>query len=206
MRPALAAAFAFVAALAAQAAAAQAPTTETIVLLRHAEKPPRGLGQLDCQGLNRALALPAVLARLFARPAALFAPNPAVEKPDHGGTYAYIRPLATIEPTAIALGQTVNIMLPYTDAAGLQRALTAPEYHGATVIAVWEHNTLMTVAKSLVQAFGGDAARVPAWPEDDYDSLFVVRVTWKGQQGKADFEKLQEDLNGRPAACPGAPK
>jgi len=35
--------------------------TETIVLVRHAEKPePHPIGQLDCQGLNRALALPAV--------------------------------------------------------------------------------------------------------------------------------------------------
>jgi hypothetical protein len=37
---------------------------ETIVLVRHGEKPDKGLGQLDCQGLNRALALPPVIANL----------------------------------------------------------------------------------------------------------------------------------------------
>jgi len=31
---------------------------ETIVFLRHGEKPQRGLGQSTCQGLNRVLALP----------------------------------------------------------------------------------------------------------------------------------------------------
>jgi hypothetical protein len=33
----------------------------TIVIVRHGEKPPAGLGQLSCQGLNRALALSQVL-------------------------------------------------------------------------------------------------------------------------------------------------
>ncbi len=33
---------------------------ETLVFVRHGEKPAQGYGQLNCQGLNRALALPAV--------------------------------------------------------------------------------------------------------------------------------------------------
>src|ERR1700730_4025255 len=49
---------------------------ETIVLVRHGEKPDKGLGQLDCQGLNRALALPPVIAKTFGRPSAVFAPDP----------------------------------------------------------------------------------------------------------------------------------
>jgi hypothetical protein len=53
---------------------------ETIVVVRHGEKPSAGLGQLDCQGLNRALALPAVIAETFGRPSAVFAPNPADQK------------------------------------------------------------------------------------------------------------------------------
>ena len=50
---------------------------ETIVLIRHGEKPDEGLGQLNCQGLNRALALPTVIAKTFGRPGAIFAPNPS---------------------------------------------------------------------------------------------------------------------------------
>jgi hypothetical protein len=38
--------------------AASLHAQETIVALRHAEKPAGGLGQLTCQGLSRALALP----------------------------------------------------------------------------------------------------------------------------------------------------
>src|SRR5277367_623741 len=89
------------------AAAAQAAVTETIVLVRHGEKPALGLGQLDCQGLNRALALPAVIGKELGEPTAIFAPDPAQSKEDHGQPYNYVRPLATIEPTAIAFGLPV---------------------------------------------------------------------------------------------------
>ena len=41
--------------------------TETIVVLRHGEKAPGGLGQISCKGLNRALALPKVLIGRFGR-------------------------------------------------------------------------------------------------------------------------------------------
>jgi hypothetical protein len=85
-----------------------AATTETIVLLRHGEKPPGGLGQLNCRGLNRALALPTVIAKQFGKPDAIFAPDPAETKLDAGQPYDYVRPLATIEPTAIAFGLPVD--------------------------------------------------------------------------------------------------
>ena len=75
---------------------------ETIVFLRHGEKPPGGLGQLTCQGLNRALALPAVLIAKFGRANYVFAPDPE-GKVTEGGLrqFNYIRPLATIEPTVL---------------------------------------------------------------------------------------------------------
>ncbi|MEJ5020123.1 hypothetical protein WH297_10260 [Ochrobactrum vermis] len=81
--------------------AAPAQTSETIILIRHGEKPEGGLGQLTCRGLNRSLKLPAVIARDFGKPDAIFAPDPAKEKTDNGISYAYNRPLATVEPTAI---------------------------------------------------------------------------------------------------------
>jgi hypothetical protein len=77
---------------------------ETIVLVRHGEKPDKGLGQLDCHGLNRALALPPVIAKTFGRPSAVFAPDPSQQREDYGVSYDYVRPLATIEPTAIFSG------------------------------------------------------------------------------------------------------
>jgi hypothetical protein len=88
--------------------------------MRHGEKPAEGLGQLDCQGLNRALALPHVLKRKFGIPDYIFAPDPRQLVLDHGNLYYYIRPLATIEATAIRLGKPVNTRFGYKQIAGLQ--------------------------------------------------------------------------------------
>jgi len=93
---------------AAQATTPAQPQPETIVFVRHGEKPAGGFGQLDCQGLNRALALPAVIAAKFGKPDAIYAPNPSMQKKDDGALYDYVRPLATIEPTAIQYGMPVN--------------------------------------------------------------------------------------------------
>src|ERR1017187_10604489 len=68
------------------------PTVQTLVCLRHGEKPKGGLGQLTCRGLNRALALPNVLLPRYGRPQFFFAPNPT-QKVDSKEGYYYVRPL-----------------------------------------------------------------------------------------------------------------
>ena len=191
-------------AIAAPATQAQAPvTTQTIVLLRHGEKPAAGLGQLDCQGLNRALALPAVLARRFGRPAAIFAPNPATKVRDPGGVFDYVRPLATIEPTAIALGLPVDASVGFTDIDGLQRRLGEPHLHDALVFVAWEHMRIEMVVRSLLARHNGDAAAVPAWRDEDFDSIYVVRIARRGNRASASFEHTHEGLNNQPRNCPG---
>jgi hypothetical protein len=81
--------------------------TETIVIMRHGEKPAGGYGQLNCQGLNRAMALPRVLGKLFGKPDAIFAPDPSKAVDDPAGRADYVRPLATIEPTAVVFALAV---------------------------------------------------------------------------------------------------
>jgi hypothetical protein len=63
---------------------------ETIVFIRHGEKPEGGFGQLNCQGLNRALALAPIIAKSFGRPDAIFAPNPSHPKEDAGRLYDWV--------------------------------------------------------------------------------------------------------------------
>lgn len=189
--------------LAGPTARATDPATQTIVLLRHGEKPPAGLGQLDCQGLNRALALPPVLAQRFGRPAAIFAPNPARKVEDEGGAFDYVRPLVTIEPTAIALGMPVDASVGFTDTDGLQRRLGEPHLHNALVFVAWEHLRIVQIARSLLARHGGDADAVPAWRDDDFDSIYVVRIMRTGGRVWAIFEHAHEGLNGQPRNCPG---
>jgi hypothetical protein len=177
------------------APAADAP--ERIVFVRHGEKPPGGLGQLDCRGLNRALALPGYFERTFGKPDAIFAPNPADRKKDEGQPYDYVRPLATIEPTAIADGLPVNTDIGFADAAGLQAALEAPEYHHALVFVAWEHKLIDVVARGLLKAHGGEPGAVPNWDDDDFDGVDVVTI----RDGKASFARAREGLDGLPETC-----
>lgn len=177
---------------------------ETIVMLRHGEKPEGGLGQLNCQGLNRALALPAVLQKKFDKPAAIFAPNPGVQKRDGLQRYNYIRPLATIEPTAIALNMPVNIDFGWEDTDQLQAALLAPQYQNATVFVAWEHHLLERAARKIVADNGGDPAQVPTWKGSDFDSLYIITINTDNSTGKpsASFRHDNQALNQLPTTCP----
>jgi hypothetical protein len=186
-----------------EAAAATADTSETIVLVRHAEKPPSGLGQLSCQGLNRALALPAVLLKAFGKPAAIFAPNPSEQKTDNGILYDYVRPLATIEPAAIAFGLPVHAQFGQSRIDDLRRQLDLPMFHDAYVLVAWEHTEAMLLARALMKEHGGDPGQVPEWKGTDFDAIYVLRIRRSGSATTANFELSHERLDGQPTTCPG---
>ena len=187
-------------------AATPVAAVETIIFVRHGEKPSAGLGQLSCRGFNRALALPRVIAASFAKPDAIFAPNPADRKLDHGIPYDYIRPLATIEPTAIALGMPVDTRFGVNGLAGLVKSLTRKAYRDATILVGWEHHQIVTLARRLLARHGGDEASVPPWAQDDFDSIYVVTIDKSGPGAKSSIKVSHEGLNGLADACPqGAP-
>ena len=177
-------------------------TVARVVFIRHGEKPPAGLGQLDCQGLNRALALPAVIGRMFGKPDVIFAPDPSGKNEDNGIAYDYVRPLATIEPTAIAFGLPVNASIKYAQRRDLNAALARTLARGKAkfILVAWEHKVIPPVTRALLAANGGNPAAVPEWRGGDFDSMYVVTVGSNG--GKADFAIEREGLDGLPTACP----
>lgn len=177
-------------------------TVETIVFIRHGEKPNQGLGQLNCKGLNRALALPPVITKLFGRPSVIFAPDPSDRKVDNAEPYDYVRPLATIEPTAISFGLPVNASIGVSKTDQLQAALEQPRYRNDLVLVAWEHKLIENIVRTLLAAHGGDAAVVPKWYGGDFDSIYVVSLTWTGDTAKASFDHQHEGLDGQPDACP----
>jgi hypothetical protein len=182
-------------------ASVAARAEQTIVFFRHGEKPAGGLGQLTCQGLNRALALPDVLISRFGMPDNLYAPNPAVKMSDPAGSFFYVRPLATIEPTAIRAGKSVNTNYGYNDVAGLQKVLVMSSKANSTLFVSWEHAYLVKTVQSIMNAYG-NGQTVPAWITGDYDSLYVLRLTYTTGGIDAVFEKGREGLNGLPTTCP----
>jgi len=181
-------------------AAVSARAEETIVFFRHGEKPAAGLGNLTCQGLNRALALPDVLLSRFGTPDFLYAPNPETKVTDPGGSFYYVRPLATIEPTAIRTARSVNSHYGYTDIPGIESLLISSSKANSRIYVAWEHIYLQKIVQDLMNKYGGHVV-VPAWPSADYDSLYVLRVNYVGGTVTATFEHQFEGLNGMPTAC-----
>lgn len=183
-------------------AAAAPRAIETLVLIRHGEKTPTERGQLSDEGLNRSLALPEVLIGKFGKPDYIFAPNPSVQISGRdGASYSYVRPLATIEPTAIRLGMPVNTQIGFSDIQGLQAELTQPKYASALVFIAWEHGLEDEFAKHLMTDFSKDASVVPNWAGNDYDSIFVLRLTHTGAATTATFTHDYEGLNGKLSAA-----
>jgi hypothetical protein len=195
---------------AAKVNASSAPATlaahdvETIVFVRHGEKPPEGLGQLNCKGLNRALALPAVIAAKYGKPDAIYAPNPGEQKNDNGHSYYYVRPLATIEPTAIQFGMPIQTPYGHSQIDSLGAALVGPQWRGRTVLVAWEHREIEELVRRVVTEHGGNASDVPRWESADFDSIYVVRIDWSGATAHAQFSHEHEGLDGRADDCPCA--
>lgn len=203
--------------LASSAAAAEqsaSPRQETLVFVRHGEKPAQGYGQLDCQGLNRALALPAVIAAKFGKPDAIYAPNPSRKKKDDGVLYDYIRPLMTIEPTAVQFGMPVDTTYGYSQIDALEHALVRPENAGRLIVTAWEHHEIEQLVRQVVGRYGDATQTVPRWESDDFDSIYVVKIEWPSASAsasapddttpRATFTRDREGLNGRAKDCPCA--
>ena len=170
---------------------------ETLVFIRHGEKPANvDNGQLTCQGQNRALALPGVLIPRYGVPNFVFAVAPSQKQDDNGVDYWYLRALGTVEPTAVAAGTTVNLKYGKSDIDDVESELSKAKYQNATVLLAWEHSKLVTLATNIVKHNGGIAASVPAWPDDDYDSIYVVTLVRSGGPALATFAHDSESLSG----------
>lgn len=183
------------------ASVATSTAEQTIVFFRHGEKPSGGYGQLTCQGLNRALALPDVLLAKFGKPSWAYAPDPTVKLSESAGSFFYVRPLATLEPTAIRAGLSVNTGYGYNNVSGLRSVLIRSTKANSTIFVAWEHAYLVKIVQSIMDAYGG-GARVPAWTTGDYDSLYVVHVNYTASGIDARFDLDREGLNGLPTTCP----
>src|ERR1700733_12619464 len=168
---------------------------ETIVAIRHAEKPPASLGQLTCKGLNRALALSKVLLPPYGKPDRIYAPDPGTRIGRLGNlSYSYVRPLMTIEPTAIQLEMPVNALIGFKNVGQLRKELLAQENANSVIYLAWEHVYLNQFAKRLLKAYGKDPSLVPDWPNDEYDRIYIFQIKDVGGKKDLTFKVEQQGL------------
>lgn len=168
--------------------------SENIIFIRHAEKPSNGLGQLSCKGLNRSLALPNVIISKFGIPDSLYAPNPTIQKPDHGIKFNYIRPMATIEPLAIKISKNMDLTCGFSDVDCISNLLLSSENENHTILVAWEHHMIKPIITKIA---GTKKIDIPEWASDDFDSIYVLKI------GKDDikFEVQSQGLNGQIDEC-----
>lgn len=185
-------------------AVAAGDDVETVVMVRHGEKPMLGLGQLNCQGLNRALALPHVLDAKFGKPDVIIAPDPAQQKNDVGMKYDYVRPLATIEPSAVYFGLPVSTAIGFDDTEALRTQLLSPAYRRSVVVVAWEHRIIEAVARDIVKSHGGDPGTVPKWHSSDFDSIYLLHIRRHDDKIDVQFSVDKEGLDHQSTHCPGA--
>ncbi|PTC17861.1 histidine phosphatase family protein [Pseudomonas baetica] len=179
--------------------------TQTLVFLRHAEKPEGGLGQLNCQGLNRAIDLSTLLPEKFGKADYVFAANPTrnVEEGELDNSYSYIRPLMTISPAAIKLGLPVNIEFSANDTSDLARELLDDKYHNSTIYTAWSHGYLPELINKVAGKAVGEKQNITDdWSGSDFDSLYVLTLTWHNGKASLQSHSYKQGLDNGKESCP----
>ena len=179
--------------------------TQTLVFLRHGEKPDGGLGQLNCQGLNRAIDLSTLLPEKFGKADYVFAANPTrnVEEGEFDNSYSYIRPLMTISPSAIKLGLPVNINFSANDTGDLADELLHDKYHNSVIYTAWSHGYLPELINKVAgDATGKKTTITDDWESSDYDSLYVLTLTWHNGKASLQSHVYKQGLDNGAEACP----
>jgi hypothetical protein len=130
----------------------------------------------------------------------IYAPNPTSLENGRDNRYAYVRPLATIEPLAIWAGLPVNIDWAMTDIGPLAtQILDAPP---GTYVVAWEHHWAISLTKLLLTRLGANPDEVPNWEDYDFDSMFVIHTNGTDKDsGDVTFMHEHQGLNGMTESC-----
>ena len=153
-----------------------------LVFIRHGEKQDNG-DNLNCQGLNRSMSLPAVLYKKFGKPGNVYIPALSM-----GEATKHTRMLQTISPFIIKYGINLNSAFDEKDYKNIARALLKEK---GTVLIVWEHKNIPAIVNYL------GVRNYLDWSGDDFDSIWIVTFA----NDKATLTRDKERLN-PPAGCP----
>ena len=156
--------------------------TLKLVFIRHAERPGDG-ENLNCQGLNRSLQLPAVLYGKFGIPQNIYVPALNM-----GKRTKRARMLQTITPFVAKYNVSVNSAFEEDDYEHIAKALLN---ENGTIFIVWQHTNIAPILSYL-----GVTDNLK-WKDNDFDSIWIVTFHHK----KAVFTRDAENLH--PAmGCP----
>ena len=169
-------------------------SNETIYFVRHAEAHPTPWwedGNYYGAGQWRALDLPNAL-RGKIHPTMVYSIDPAQVTPgassSNGDTYSYVRTNTTVLPYAIANHLPYNLAASFELAAQNPPALATEasaffffggQFTNQSVLVSWEHDHIAPTVNALLAAYHGGQS-VPPWPDDDYDTVWTIRLDAQG--------------------------
>ncbi len=160
-----------------------------VVIIRHGEKPDSG-DNLSCAGLNRALALPAVLDTVTGVPDYTYVPTIST-----GKKTSSVRMFQTVTPFAVQKNLTINSEYKETDTVKVAKKVMEKK---GMVLMVWEHGNIPGLARNL--GVKGNLT----WNGADFDSIWIIDFK-KDPTGKKKSPTLtieQENIT-PPQTCPG---
>jgi Ca2+-binding EF-hand superfamily protein len=174
---------------------------ETIVIIRHGEKPDTDLGNLSCKGFNRAKALPEYFEKNFPKPDYIFASKTLLRSKKNKTPYYYIRPLITIAPTAIKNKLPVNVGFPAGDpfkAGAMEKSsndlineLLKEKYRSSTIFIAWEHLNIPVIAELLLKKFNKDTSNIP----NNEKNFKITDIDKSGNINFNEFIELFKDTS-----------
>ena len=162
-------------------------TNETVYLIRHVEAHPTSSwedGNYVAAGQWRALDLPIALKGKIS-PDLVYSIDPAQVAVSSHSYFSYVRAALTVEPYAIANGlpynlvSNIEILAPNSPQLTSDFFFTGGQFSNRKVLVAWEHDHIPPIVNDLLSSYGL-AKAAPAWPDDDYDSIWTVTLDSAG--------------------------
>ena len=163
-------------------------TNETVYLIRHVEAHPTSSwedGNYVAAGQWRALDLPIALKKGKINPDQVYSIDPAQVTLSSHSYFSYVRAALTVEPYAIAnnlpynLVSNIEILAPNSPQLTSDFFFTGGQFSNHKVLVAWEHDHIPPIVNALLSSYGL-AKAAPAWPDDDYDSIWTVTLDSAG--------------------------
>jgi hypothetical protein len=167
-------------------------TNETVYWIRHAEAHPTSWweeGNYVGAGQWRALDLPNAL-RGKIKPDQVYSIDPAQVIPSKdsasgNSAWSYVRPSLTVEPYAIANGLPYNLAAsfdmidqnpPQLSTIASEFFFSGGKFSNHTLLVAWEHDHIPPTINALLATYHSKAQLAPTWPDDDYDTIWTVKL------------------------------
>jgi hypothetical protein len=188
-------------------------TNETLYIIRHADAHPLPFwsdGNYICAGQWRALDLPKAL-RGKISPQQVYSSDPSQTSPGtEGFSWSGVAPSLTAEPYAIAnnlpFGLAASFLASSTQSTS-NFFFTGDQFSNQTVLLAWSYQFIQPTVNDLVASYFAPgptppALQVPAWPGNDYDTIWTVTLDAHGHLTVDNSMCEGIDSAKLPATCP----